>query len=176
MVIFLRKQRPKMNVKRRTVVTTSTRSTMILLSSAALLVLAATTWSGADAFTPTKTMSFLAKQQSCTVTPSRTTSRVVVAPLSMSTAAPEPEGDGEPSAEAEDIPSAEDDQEEVQPEEDPAITALKEQIATLESTLKSKQSSLRYAQDQAEEYSKAGYARKVAEMENMRRMRSVSST
>lgn len=59
--------------------------------------------------------------------------------------------------------------------EDPAVVALKEEIAALESSLKSKRSTLMYTKDQLEEYSKAGYARKVAEMENMRRIRSVSS-
>jgi hypothetical protein len=58
--------------------------------------------------------------------------------------------------------------------EDPELVALKEEIATLERDLKSKQSTLAYSQDQVEEYSKSGYARKVAEMENMRRVRSVS--
>jgi molecular chaperone GrpE (heat shock protein) len=58
--------------------------------------------------------------------------------------------------------------------EDPEVVAIKEEIAQLESELKSKQSTLQYAQDQVEEYSKGGYARKVAEMENMRRVRKVS--
>ena len=66
-------------------------------------------------------------------------------------------------------------EEEQEPQEDPEITALKESIAELERTLKSKRSSLQYALDQVDEYSKSGYARKVAEMENMRRVRSVSS-
>jgi hypothetical protein len=34
---------------------------------------------------------------------------------------------------------------------------------------------LSYTQESAEEYTKSGYARKVAEMENMRRLRSVSN-
>lgn len=66
------------------------------------------------------------------------------------------------------------DEKEEEPQEDPEITALKEEIAALEATLKTKRSTLSYTQDQAEEYSKGGYARKVAEMENMRRARSVS--
>lgn len=61
-------------------------------------------------------------------------------------------------------------------EEDPEVVALKEEIAKLESELKSKKSSLSYVLDQVEEYSKSGYARAVAEMENMRRVRSVSAT
>ncbi len=61
------------------------------------------------------------------------------------------------------------------PEEDPEVTSLKEEIAKLESELKSKKASLSFALDQVEEYSKAGYARAVAEMENMRRVRSVST-
>lgn len=58
--------------------------------------------------------------------------------------------------------------------EDPEVAALKEEIALLEAQLKTKKSSLSYALDQIDEYSKAGYARAVAEMENMRRVRSVS--
>lgn len=65
---------------------------------------------------------------------------------------------------------------ETEPEEDPEITSLKQEIANLESTLKAKQSTLNYAKDQAETYSKAGYARKVAEMENMRRLRSSANS
>ncbi len=60
------------------------------------------------------------------------------------------------------------------PEEDPEVTALKDEISKLESELKSRRASLSQVLDQVEEYSKAGYARAVAEMENMRRVRSVS--
>lgn len=74
----------------------------------------------------------------------------------------EPENQSEPEAS-----SASDDV--------PDITALKKEIEQLEQDLKTKKSSLMYAQDQVEEYSKAGYARAVAEMENMRRVRLVSS-
>ena len=62
------------------------------------------------------------------------------------------------------------------PKEDPEVVALKEEIEQLEKSLSKTQSSLQYALDQCEEYSKTGYARKVAEMENMRRVRSVSTT
>jgi hypothetical protein len=57
---------------------------------------------------------------------------------------------------------------------DSDITALKKEIEQLEKDLKAKKSSLVYAQDQVEEYSKGGYARVVAEMENTRRVRLVS--
>jgi len=53
------------------------------------------------------------------------------------------------------------------------VTALKKEIELLEQDLKAKKSSLMYSQNQVEEYSKAGYARAVAEMENMRRVRVV---
>ena len=62
-----------------------------------------------------------------------------------------------------------------EPAEDPEVTSLREEIASLESELKGKKASLAYALEQVEEYSKAGYARQVAEMENMRRVRSVST-
>jgi len=66
--------------------------------------------------------------------------------------------------------------EEAPPKEDPEVKAIKEEIAELEKTLKEKKSQIQYLQDSAERYSKAGYARKVAEMENMRRTRSVSTS
>ncbi|KAL3893143.1 MAG: hypothetical protein SGARI_008356, partial [Bacillariaceae sp.] len=53
-------------------------------------------------------------------------------------------------------------------EEDPELKALKDEIAELEKTFGEKKSALEYALEQCEEYSKTGYARKVAEMENMR--------
>lgn len=58
--------------------------------------------------------------------------------------------------------------------EDPDVKALKDEIVELEKTLKAKKSQIQYLKDSNETYSKAGYARKVAEMENMRRARSVS--
>lgn len=56
------------------------------------------------------------------------------------------------------------------------LAALKAEIGEFEKSLAAKKSALQYALDQCEEYSKTGYARKVAEMENMRRVRSVRST
>ena len=58
-------------------------------------------------------------------------------------------------------------------EEDPEITALKQEIASLESTLKASQQNIQYQNEKLEQYSKAGYTRRVAEMETMRRARSV---
>eukprot|EP00980_Cylindrotheca_fusiformis_P030440 scaffold24812_cov171-Cylindrotheca_fusiformis.AAC.3 len=82
--------------------------------------------------------------------------------------AEEPEMNAEESAPAEN----EEEAEAAAVPEDPEVVALKEEIAKLEGELKAKQATLSYAQDQVEEYSKGGYARKVAEMENMRRVRS----
>ena len=78
------------------------------------------------------------------------------------------------ASEGEETQSEADDSVEMKGEEDPELRTLKEEIAELESTLKSKRTTLAYTNDAVEEYSKAGYARKVAEMENMRRIRSVS--
>jgi hypothetical protein len=58
--------------------------------------------------------------------------------------------------------------------EDPELKAIREEIEQLESSLKEKRRELAYVSDKADEYTKSGYARKVAEMENMRRARSVS--
>ena len=74
----------------------------------------------------------------------------------------------------EDTAESESEENEEEEQLDPEIVALKEEIAELESLLKSRRTTLAYTQDKVEEFSKAGYARKVAEMENMRRVRNVS--
>lgn len=84
----------------------------------------------------------------------------------------------EPSAEAEETAPSEEEgvvADDV-PQEDPEITALKEEIANLEIDLKAKRSELNRNVDLAEEYSERGYQRKCAEMDNMRRMRAVSAS
>lgn len=68
----------------------------------------------------------------------------------------------EPSAESNEAPAQ---------EEDPAITELKATIAKLESEVKTKKSSIQALQDAADRYTKAGYARQVALVENNKRMR-----
>jgi molecular chaperone GrpE (heat shock protein) len=68
----------------------------------------------------------------------------------------------EPSAESNEAPTQ---------EEDPAITELKATIAKLESEVKTKKSSIQALQDAADRYTKAGYARQVALVENNKRMR-----
>lgn len=70
--------------------------------------------------------------------------------------------------------SGEASEEEEEPQEDPELVALKEEIAELEKQVKEKRRQANDVADRAEEYTKTGYARKVAEMENMRRARSVS--
>ncbi len=71
----------------------------------------------------------------------------------------------------------EEEEEEAQPpEEDPEITSLKQQIAQLESELKQKNRDLNNIERLAEDYTKGGYARKVAEMESFRRARNAAST
>jgi len=70
--------------------------------------------------------------------------------------------------------SVEAEEESKEEEEDSEIKAIKDEIAELESSLKSQRTTLAYTKDSADEYTKSGYGRKVAEMENMRRIRSVS--
>ena len=84
--------------------------------------------------------------------------------------------EGEAAAKA----SAEGDQseggeEEQQPKEDPEVTAIKEEIANLEAKIKSRRNDLASIIDSVETYSKAGYARKVAEMDQIRKMRGAAS-
>ena len=65
--------------------------------------------------------------------------------------------------------------EEVEPEEDPEVVAIKESIADLEAKIKAKRNDLASLIDLVETYSKAGYARKVAEMDQIRKMRGAAS-
>lgn len=121
------------------------------------LLLAALCSSTSEAFSP-RSLGISGFQQQSQAVPTPTPT-----PLYMANE----EGAGEEEAVAAENPAAE----EAAPAEDPEVTALKEEIANLESELKSKKSNLQYQLDQAEEYSKTGYARSVAEMENMRRAR-----
>jgi molecular chaperone GrpE (heat shock protein) len=59
--------------------------------------------------------------------------------------------------------------------EDPEVTAIKEEIAALEAKIKSRRNDLASVVDSVEKYSKAGYARKVAEMDQIRKMRGAAS-
>jgi len=78
----------------------------------------------------------------------------------------------EPVQEEEDNDENNEDETPEEPKEDPEVTKIKEENAELEASLKSKREKIQYLQDSADDYSKAGYARKVAQMENMRRARS----
>ena len=91
-------------------------------------------------------------------------------------AAAEPEDASAAAEEAapEEIESAEEAEEEVV-EEDPEIVALKEEIAKFEAELKSKRLTLSDIQDRADDYTESGYMRKVAEMDNYRKMREIST-
>ena len=80
----------------------------------------------------------------------------------------------EVSAETEVVEDEEEEQESVEEEVDPEVKALKDEIAELESTLKQKNRDLNQSERMADEYTQAGYARKVAEMEELRKRRKVS--
>jgi hypothetical protein len=56
------------------------------------------------------------------------------------------------------------------------MIALKAEIAELETTLKTMRIKLASTTDKADDFSKAGYARKVAELEDMRRLSQVRVT
>lgn len=85
--------------------------------------------------------------------------------------------DDEPKSASEETEEAEaEEEEEKEPEEDAELTALKSEIAQLESQLKQKNRDLNSLERMADEYTKAGYARKVAEMESFRRSKSAAST
>jgi len=102
------------------------------------------------------------------------TPRTTCSVLYMSEEEEAPQGDDESVDES---ASGEAEEEEEGPPEDPELTALKESIAELEATLADKKSKLQYELEKCEEYSKSGYARRVADMENMKRVRSnIAST
>jgi len=85
------------------------------------------------------------------------------------------EGVQEELKEEEEEEEEEKQQQEEEPAEDPEVTALKEQIAKMEKVLKEVRQKVADVSDRADDFTKTGYARKVAEMENMRRARSVRS-
>lgn len=102
-----------------------------------------------------------------------TVARTLGTKFYMSENAEDTQGDEESASDGDDAAEAE----EEGPPEDPEVTALKESIAELEATLADKKSKLQYELERCEEYSKSGYARKVADMENMKRVRSnIAST
>ena len=64
--------------------------------------------------------------------------------------------------------------EEEEEEEDPEIKAIKEEIASLEATLRSKRMEANRLEDQADDYTQGGYLRKCAEMDNFRKRRDLA--
>lgn len=62
-------------------------------------------------------------------------------------------------------------EEEAEPALDPEVVALKESISSLESDLKAKKTQLRSLDDMVDKYSKGGFARQVALVENNKRTR-----
>ena len=76
------------------------------------------------------------------------------------------------SAEEEEA-AADDDEEEAPPAEDPELTALKEEIAKFEAQLADKKRAMQTVLDGMENYSKKGFTRKVAQIENLRRNQEV---
>jgi len=93
-------------------------------------------------------------------------------PLFSSAAEPE-DAPAPPEETADEAATAEEEEEVV--EEDPEIVALKEEISKFEAELKSKRLTLSDIQDRADEYTESGYMRKVAEMDNYRKMREIST-
>eukprot|EP00550_Attheya_septentrionalis_P003740 CAMPEP_0198283152 /NCGR_PEP_ID=MMETSP1449-20131203/2824_1 /TAXON_ID=420275 /ORGANISM="Attheya septentrionalis, Strain CCMP2084" /LENGTH=293 /DNA_ID=CAMNT_0043979677 /DNA_START=100 /DNA_END=981 /DNA_ORIENTATION=+ len=71
---------------------------------------------------------------------------------------------------------AEEEAEEEEPKEDVEIAALNEEIAKVETKIKTTRKDLNSAKNSVDEYSQAGYARKVAQMENMRKIRGATFT
>jgi uncharacterized small protein (DUF1192 family) len=85
-------------------------------------------------------------------------------------AAADSEEDGDTTASATEELS---DEEITNKEEDDHVAALKEEIKNLESELKGKKATLSRIEEDVDKYTKTGYARRVAQMEDMRRIRLV---
>lgn len=66
-------------------------------------------------------------------------------------------------------------EEEEEPKEDPELKAMKDEIAELESALKQKNRDLNSIESMVDKFSKAGYARKVAELDQLRKNRRATS-
>lgn len=79
--------------------------------------------------------------------------------------------DDDVSAADENINDSEDEED----EEDDEVESLKEEIAELEETLKAKNREINSIEKLAEQYTEAGYARQVAEMESFRRSRTANA-
>jgi len=79
------------------------------------------------------------------------------------------------SAAAAEEAAKEEEEESDEEEEELELKSLKEQIMELESTLKQKNRDLSQMLGLADDYSKGGYSRKVAEMEGLRRLRKAVS-
>lgn len=93
----------------------------------------------------------------------------------MSTAAEEEENrQTEAAAEDEEADDGDEEEKEEEPQEDPEVTALKKEIEEWDQKVKNMRRQAMSTSDRADDYTKTGYARKVAEMENMRRARKVS--
>ncbi|GKY90789.1 hypothetical protein MPSEU_000051700 [Mayamaea pseudoterrestris] len=137
------------------------------------------------------TAAFVLQQRSSATSCSRGTSCSPLAPLTsrhacrrivMRSAADESQAaetehdvasDVEAAADDEDVTEiTSNDQDQEQDEEDSELIAMKEEIAVLEQRNKETRRQVMLVSDQADEFSKEGYARKVAEMETMRRNRS----
>lgn len=96
--------------------------------------------------------------------------------------APADDDDEDEAVDVDDIVQEADDaadnvEEENQPsEEDQLVRSLKEAIHNAESELKAKKATLSRIEEDVEKYTKVGYARRVAQMEDMRRIRLVRNT
>jgi len=156
--------------------TTTTMMQQRILSLAVFAIVASSfQFQSADAFaSPTSRSATAAALFGLVEQPSRWTSTSTTPRATRLYESTEEGGVAEGGGEAEEVVAADatEDTEEVQVEvEDPEVTAIKAEIDSLEADLRKKRKTLDATSEQAETFSKGGYARKVADMENMRKMR-----
>jgi len=150
---------------------------MMAMSTTAILLLCLALVSISDAFSLNSISSAVCRDVIQPAAVATATARTAASVLYMAEDEEASKGDDDSVDESASNDNDSTDDEEQEPPANPEVTALKESIAALESTLADKKSKLQYELEKCEEYSKSGYARKVADMENMKRVRSnIAST
>jgi len=150
---------------------------MMAMSTTAILLLCLALVSISDAFSLNSISSAVCRDVIQPAAVATVTARTAASVLYMAEDEEASKGDDDSVDESASNDNDSTDDEEQEPPANPEVTALKESIAALESTLADKKSKLQYELEKCEEYSKSGYARKVADMENMKRVRSnIAST
>lgn len=154
------------------------RSLTSTVIASMLLVASTNAFVPSSIMTPTTTNGQITSSMAFwTAPPTSSQQRSRSRPCFMSEEIPDQAAQEEQYAAEEESPSKSTEEEAAEEEvkEDPEITAIKEEIANLESELKAKRIEASRTMDLADDYSERGYQRKCAEMDNYRRTVSATS-